>query len=85
MENRLAMTADNRHALWRDAKFTASGKGGVGKDFSQPKIQLTEISGGDGVLFRHTQNFLAKPIRKFNGGVPEQLGVQIWRRARNAS
>src|SRR5713226_6039577 len=56
MENRLAMTADNRHALWRDAKFTASGKGGVGKDFSQPKIQLTEISGGDGVLFRHTQN-----------------------------
>src|SRR5216684_2550722 len=61
MENRLAMTADNRHALWRDAKFTASGKGGVGKDFSQPKIQLTEISGGDGVLFRHTQNFLAKP------------------------
>src|SRR5216683_2124401 len=64
---------------------SASRKSGAGKDFSQAKIQLAESAGGDGPLFGDSQNFLAKRGRKFDGGVADQLGVQIWRRARDAS
>src|ERR1700731_281118 len=85
MENCLAVTADERHFLWCNPEFAASGESGVGKEFAQAKIQLAESARGDGVLFGNAENFLANRSRKFHRRVTEQLGVQIWRRARDAS
>src|SRR5216684_65520 len=84
MENRLAVIADQFDALRRDAKLTASGKSGVGEDFSQPKIQLAEFARSGGVLFRNSKNLFAKRVRELDGRVPKQLGVETGRRAGNA-
>src|SRR6266478_6115642 len=85
MENRLAVAADQRDVFWPDTKFVASGNGGFGEHFSQTKIQLAESARGDGVLFGDAKNFLANRRRKFDGGMAEQLGIQMRRCARDAS
>src|SRR6267378_7713943 len=85
MENRLAVAANQRDMFRRDTKFAASDESRVGEKFSQTKIQLAENARSDGLLFRDAKNFLAMRKRKFHGGMAEQFGIQMRRRARNAS
>src|ERR1700686_2301480 len=84
MENRLALAANERDSLWWNPEFATRGNSGASEEFAQAKIQLAESAGSNGELFGHAKNFLSKRRRKFDGRVTEQLGVQIWRRARDA-
>src|SRR5258708_5451085 len=85
MENGLAVAADEGDFLWCNPELATRGQGGAGEGFSQTKIQLTESARGDGVLFRDAKNFFPKRRRKFDRGVIEQPGVQVWWRAGDAS
>src|SRR6266478_8460201 len=84
MKDGLAVAANQRDALGQDSKFAASGKRGVGKDFSQSKIQLAKSARSNGLLLSHAQNLFAKRGRKSAGGMDEQLSVQIRRRSGDA-
>src|SRR5713101_3580504 len=62
----------------------ASSKCRCSEEFSQARIQLAKSARSNGLLLSYAQNLLAKRRRKCDGGVPEQLGIWIWRGTRNA-
>src|SRR6266446_6426792 len=51
MKDGLAMAPNERNPFWRNLELAARGQGGIGKDFSQAKIQLAEFARRDGMLF----------------------------------
>src|SRR5208283_1249692 len=57
MKNGLSVAANERDALWRDAKLAACSESGFGENFSQTKIQLAKFASGDGALFGDAKNF----------------------------
>src|SRR5438270_5257528 len=85
MKNRLAVRAKEGNALRGDAESTAGGESGLGENFSETEIQPAQGAGRDGLLIRDAKNFFAQLERKAEGSVAEQLGVQLRRRARDAS
>src|SRR6266446_1087824 len=85
MKDGLAVAADESYFLGRNLEFAARGHRGLGEKLSQSKISLAESARGDGVLFGDAKNFLANRRRKFDGGMAEQLGIQMRRCARDAS
>ena len=50
MEDGLAVGADQRDFARRDAETATGSQRGFGEEFSQSKIELAELGGGDGLL-----------------------------------
>jgi hypothetical protein len=56
----------------------AGGERGFGEDFSQTKVELAELAGGDGLLLGDAQDFFADGGREVDRGVVEEFGPEIW-------
>src|SRR5580692_8569403 len=84
MKNGLAVAANERDALGGNAESSTSGDRGFGEHFSQAKSQLTEFTGGEGVLLGDAKNFLAQRGRKPDRGMAEKSCIEVWRCARDA-
>src|SRR5262245_44169477 len=76
MKDSLPVRADQGDPPRRDSKTLASSEGSLSKDLAEAKVELTQFTGGDRLLFRYTQNLLANVRWEGNGGMREQLRAQ---------